>query len=188
MQKFSCRALPIWQRQGLWILSISRCGFCLSKVKWLIVIYVMTQTQAWKKVCAGFPERMPLLIFIGFIQNPIRELFGAIREAEAFPRKRKIWKSAFSAMTSIGYSSVSKFTSREFKGKFGRKSKWKGGPVSGCSYFMLFRLLFLSIFSQTSESLVISDFSGSFFSFFLIFFSFPLLFSIKVKSCFSWCQ
>lgn len=172
----------------LLILSISRCRFCLSKVKWLIVIYDMTQTQVRKKVCAGFPERMPLLIFIGFIQNPIRELFSAIREAEAFPRKRKIWKSAFSAVTSIGYSSVSKFTSREFKETFGRKSKWEGAPVSGCWYFLLFRLLFWSVSSQAAELLVISELSGSFFSFFLIFFSFPLLFSIKVKSCFSWCQ
>jgi len=38
---------------------------------------------------------MALLIFIGFIQNQIRELFSAITEAEALPRKRKIIKSAF---------------------------------------------------------------------------------------------
>lgn len=148
----------------LLILSISRCGFCLSKVKCLIVIYLITQTQVWKKVCAGFPERMRLLIFIGFIQNPVRELFSAVRESEVFPRKRKIWKSAFSAVT-IPYSSVSKFISREFKGKFGRKSKWKGAPVSGCWYFLLFRLLFWSVSSQASESLVILELSGSFFSF-----------------------
>lgn len=49
----------------------------------------MTQTQAWRKVCAGFPERMLLLVFIGFVQGPIRELFSAVREAETFPRKRK---------------------------------------------------------------------------------------------------
>lgn len=148
----------------------------------------MTQTQVWKKVCAGSPERMPLLIFTGFIQNPIRELFSAIRERQAFPRKRKNWVSAFSAVTSIGYSSVLKFTNREFKGNFGRKSKWKGAPISGWWYFLLFKLLFWCISSQASESLVILELSGSFFSLFLIFFSFPLLFCIKVKSCFSWCQ
>lgn len=127
----------------------------------------------------------PVLIFIGFIQNSIRELFSSIREGKAFPRIRKIWISAFSAVTSIGYFSVLKFTNSEFKGNFGRKSKWKGAPVSGCWYFLHFKLLSWSISRQASESLVILEFSGSFFYLFLIFFSFPLPFCIKVKSCFS---
>lgn len=54
------------------------------------MICIVTQIEVRKEDCAAFPERMPLLIFIGFIPNSIREPFSAVREAEKFPRKRKI--------------------------------------------------------------------------------------------------
>lgn len=110
---------------------------------------------------------MPLLIFIGFIQNSIRELFSAIREAET---KRKIWKFAFSAVSIAGYSSVSMFIKREFKGKFWKKIQMKRGPS-----FLLSRLLLKCLHPgnwstshfRTLNLILLSSFSLFLFSFLL---------------------
>ena len=180
MQKFSCKDLRMWQATLL-ILSVSR--FCLSKVKWLIVMYVMTQTQVWKKV----PWKNGFADFHRLHPKPNKRTLQCHYRGRSTSKKKENYKICI-LVTSIHWSSVSKFTSREFKGKFGRKSESKKALVSGCWYFLLFRLLFWSVSSQASESLVLLELSGLFFSFFPHLFLFPLFFFIKVKSCFSWCQ